>query len=431
MAGEYCEVVSAETADLFAFAESGQQYVNSLQSIFDFVSSTRARVHAAMGTAEAPAASAAIHGGGDDPMAELIAEATITNTFVAQIAAALVAYSIGDRGGVVPAHLIDAALAGVGLDVTGEDLSLEDDQTLLLVSAARRDLQKVVHDAEAGAPDHLKQNLVGQALREWLDSMDTSDPDQGNVAALALLGEGIELQAKLDGDRSVDGIDGALAALLVTQGLLLHPGDTDDLVEDLSRRPVTTPDGDRSALQLTIDALDLDQSNDYLNNYGLALSEAERTSQPWVRTNLLLQMVDSAIADDGTINETGQALVDDVLDRYPEVIEHAEDLWHEVGPEDRYHLTADGSERAWLDESTVSVFGRALAAPNFGLTDEEYDTAVGLDALDAQLIAAGSDAQFYRLLAERFALVDQLAGGDEDVALLIDSAMARGLSASE
>ena len=432
--GEFCAVVRADTNDLFAFAERGQRYVSSLESIFDSVSSTRAGVVAAMGSADAPAAGAAIRGGGNDPMAELIAEAGLANAFVSEIAEALSALSATDGVSLVPADVVDAALADVGLAEIGADRSAEDDQRILEVWAARREIQDVVDEAGSGVPDHLRERAVGMALDEWLDDVDTSDPDQVLVVAEALLAEGIELRAGLEGDGSggsADGGDGAVAALLVTTGLLWWPGDHGDLVDDLAGRQVSTPLGERSALQVMVDALDLDQTNDNINWYGFAMTETERTTQPWVRNNLLLTLIDGTIASDGTISAGGQTLVDDVLDRYPELIELSEQTWHSIEAEDWYHRTVDGVERDWPTEGVVAVLGEALAAPNYGLSEDQYEAAVSLDELDKQLIDATSESVFNELLAERFALVEQLAGGGPDLALLIDGAMARGLPAAE
>lgn len=431
--GEFCAVVRANTNDLATFADRGQRYVSSLQSIFDSASSTRARVVAAMGTADVPVAGAAIRGGGNDPMAELIAEAGLANAFVSEIAEALSALSATGGVALVPADVVDAALAGVGFNDLGADRSGEDDQRTLEIWKARREILDVVDEAGSGVPDHLRQNSVGRALDEWLDEVDMSDTDRTLVVSEALLAEGIELRAGLDGDGAggtADGSDGAIAALLVTKGLLWWPGDYGELVDDLAGRRVPTPAGERPALQVAVDALDLDQSNEYLNGYGLGLGEAERTTQPWVRNNLLLMLVDGTISSDGTISEGGQSLVDDVLDRYPEVIELTEDTWHNIDQEDRYHLTIDGADRVWLDEGLVALFGRALAAPNYGLFEHEYEAAGSLDDLDRRLVDV-DDLTFNQLLAERFLLVDELAGGDPDLAMLIDGAMARGLPAAE
>ncbi|MEM7273504.1 MAG: hypothetical protein AAF547_10525 [Actinomycetota bacterium] len=436
MGGAECQIVSADTADLAAFVEAGGRYVGALQSIADRVSSARSRVVAATGRGELPGSSSGTTAAAAtrDGMDELIAEAGLANAFASEVAAALATYSGAGTVAFVPAEVVDAALAGVGLDLVGQDRAAEDDQRTLAVRAARRELQAVMDEAGVGVPDHLRQNVVGRAVRGWLDSVGSADPDQAEVAALALLGEGIELQAGLDSRSSAaaDGIDGGIAALLVVEGLLWWPAPPGALAEELAAPEARPTPGEATALQVMVDALDLDQSNQYLNSHGLAMSEAERTTQPWVRTNLLLALINGTIGDDGTISEAGQTLVDDVLDRYPSVIEQSTDLWHNTEPADRYHRTSAGAERRWVEQPATAVFGRALAAPNYGLTEEQYEAAVGLDALDGRLEAAvGSELAFNRLLVERFALVDDLAGGDQDLALLLDAAMARGLSATE
>ncbi|MEM9566624.1 MAG: hypothetical protein AAGA93_28645, partial [Actinomycetota bacterium] len=365
------------------------------------------------------------------PLAELIAEAGLANAFVTEVADALATATADSGVGLVPAEVVDAELADVGLDVLGPDRPMATDGRLLDVWAARRELEVVLTDLDADVPDDYLAPLVGQALEDWFGSLDGSDPTRMAAVSEALLLEGLERTARLDDDEA-DGSPGAVATMLVTQGVLLHPGDPGDLVDDLSRRTVVTDGGGRRALPLLVDALDLDQSNDFLNGYGLSVGPWQRANQAWVRNAALSLLVDGTMRGDGTISASGQRLVNDVLDRYPSVVELADDTWHDLEPDDRHHSTADGRAcRVWPTEELRAVLGRALAAPNHGMTFGEHHSTLRLDAIDDELASVTTDRDFERLMTERLALVDELAGGDAELVTLIDGAMARGLSAAE
>lgn len=430
--GAVCEVVRADTDDLRAFVEGGDRFADALRGVFDGVAEARSRTMAAVGGSDVPSARVARLDGGHDPLAELMAEARLANAFVLEIADALVTDSAESSLAWAPAEEIDAALADVGLSGLGFDRSMSADQDLVEIWAARRELGDVLAGLDDDLPDHLRAQVVGLALEEWLDSIDGSDPDRLAAVSQALLAEGVDLRAGLDDD-GADGPAGTVAAMLVTQGILLWPGDHGELVDDLTRDRVAVAGGERRVIEVVVDALDLDQSNDELNAYGIGLGEWHRASQPWVRNAALVMLIDGTMASDGTISVNGQRLVDDVLDRYPEVVGLADDTWHDVDPTDRYHSTVDGRAcRVWPAGGVRDHLARALAAPNDGLTGAEYRAALALDALDAELgDATGSALGFNQLLAERMALVDDLAGGDPAMALLIDQAMARGLTAAE
>ncbi len=432
VAGSWCEVVRADTDDLRTFVDRGEWYGSALRGVFDGVAAARSRAMAQLGGTGTPVARTARLDGGHDPLAELIAEAGLADAFVTEVADALATSTAsGSEPGLVAADVVDAELADVGLDVLGPDRPMATDRELLAVWRARRELGDVLAELDADVPDHLRSQVVGLAVEEWLASIDGADPHRVAAVSHALLAEGLDLRAGLG--NGADGPDGAVATMLVTQGVLLHPGDHGDLVDDLARRWVVTGDGgDSLALEVLVDALDLHQTNDDLNWYGVGAGSWHRANQPWVRYAALTLLVDGTIRDDGTIGQAGQRLVDDVLDRYPSIVELVDDTWHDLDPADRYHSTADGLAcRVWPTEGVVAVLRRALAAPNHGLTWSEHRSALALDALDAELGGAATDREFERLMSDRLAAVDELAGGDAELVTIIDGAMARGLSATE
>ena len=406
--------VRVETDDVSAFVDRGQPYVSGLQAVFDTVAGLRSRTLAAIGADGTPPPLVARLDGGTDPLAELMAEARIANVFCGEIVAAL-----GSGSGV------DSALSAAGLDGIGSDLSLEGDRELLATIDARHELREVIDEAADGTPEQFRLNAVGFAVEDWLASLDARDPAQRDVAAGALVTEGVARQAALDAEAAA-GADGAVAGLLVTQGLLRWSGDSGELTDTLAAQNLEGPDGPRTALQLVVDALDLDQTNSYLNVYAPISGDWQLGHQPSVRTQVLGWLVDGTIETDGTIGASGQELVDDILDRYPGVVELSGSVLHD----NNFDPPGTGGW-AWSDEPLVAVLGRALAAPNYGLTDDDVDAAARLESLDWHLARTEDQLTFNRLLAQRVALTEELAGGDADVALLIDGAMAQGLSAAE
>lgn len=432
--GQSCVVVRADTTDLSTFVEAGDAHASSLRHVFEAVSTTRSRVLSTIGGAGGPTGRTARLDGGWDPLGELIAESTLTNLFVGEVRDALGTLDADDAIGMVPTELIDRALAEVGLDRVGPDRSMAADRELAEEVLIRRELAEVLAGLDESLPDHLRSAEVGPAFEEWLRSLEDAEPERVAAAARVLIDEGIDRWAALPA-ADTDGPEGAVATMLVTQGLLIWPSDRGELTDELDGRTVTTSDGETlSALQVVVDALDLDASNDDLNIFGLGVAEWQRANQPWVRNAVLVELVDATLAADGTISEAGQRLVDDVLDRHPEVVDLSDDLWHDRGEEHRYLSTVDGRAcRAWPVEGVRSVLARALAAPDYGLSDAEYGAALALDQLDGHVVgqATGTSDAFAEAWNERQLLLDRLADGDRDVAILIDQAMAQGLTAPE
>lgn len=461
--GSMCEVVRADTTDLTAFVEAGAGHTSSLRAVFDAVSATRSRTMAALAVGEVPPARVARLDGGWDPLAEQIAEATVANVFVDEIRNAL---DRGDHAGAVgwapadeidqtvrwaPADEIDRVLTAAGLAGLGADRTMADDVDLAAELIVRRELAEALAGLDEDIADHNRVAMVGLAVEEWLTDQVGADPERGEAVARVLVDVGVEMRAGLTGDQ-INGPEGAVAGMLVTQGIPAWPGDRGELVDSLHSTVVSTGDGRSvTALSVAVDALDLDQTVDELNIYGTGSPEWRRANQPWVRNAALIMLIDASIDDRpidddsesgsdgrGTISIAGGHLVDDVLDRYPEVVELVDDTWHDTafgeGLSDRYQSTPDGRAcRVWPTEGIRATLARGLVAPNNGLSAAEYEAALTLDQLDAQLLAAvdGGDSSLDELWGRRLVLIDELVDGDPDQAQLLDRVMAQGLSAAE
>lgn len=424
-----CEVVRAETADLDDFVDRGQRYLIALREIFDTVAAVRSRTAGQMGAAEVPPARVARPFGGIDPLAEQIAESTLANTFVAEISAALALASADGAVGFVPAEAIDLALARAGLDAVGRDRTQTVDQELVEALAMRRDIREII-DNGSGLPDHQQGHRIGLDLDEYLDGLDGA---QAAMAADVLLGYGLDLQAGYDRDSDdAPGLRTA-ATMLVTQGLLLRPGDPGDLVDELATSWVPTANGGRvRALSVLVDALDLEQTNDDLTIWGFNSAPWNRANQPYVRLALLSELITASHGGDGTLSAGGQRLVDDVLDRYPDVVELSAEVWNDEVLTDRYHTSLDGRARRVLPDSPLrSVLASALAAPNYGLDDSTYEAAMAIDRLDVHLAGDLDPDAEDAIGFERDVLIGILADGDPDRMMLIVQAMANGMLAAD
>ena len=422
-------MVRAETADLDRFVERGERYLGSLRAVFDGVASARAGVASQMGGAEVPPARVARPGGGADPLAEAMAEATLATAFVAEISAALSTASARGMGGLIPAEAVDAALVLAGLDVLGTDRSLARDQEAVAALTLRSDLLQVL-ETGSGLPDHLQGHQIGLALEEYLAGL---DPAQVAAAAPVLVDLGLDLQAGLDPDHGDAPGRRTAATVFVTQGLLSWPGDRGELLDELARSTVPVPDGEPvGSLAVLVDALDLEQANDDLTIFGLSAGPWQRANQPFVRQAVLSELIEASRSAEGRISPAGQRLVDDVLDRYPEVVELSGRTWHEIDPDDRHQQTAGGRAcRVWPTTPLRAVLASALAAPDYGVDPDAYGTAMALDALDQRLVEpTGTEADVASLWRQREILLERLGGDPESVVLLVE-AMGRGLSAPE
>ncbi|MEM7272865.1 MAG: hypothetical protein AAF547_07290 [Actinomycetota bacterium] len=151
--------VQADTDDLQAFVANGWQYRGRLQTILDGVRFQRSGVIAAVG-----------RNVGIDPVTpfeELLAEATIADRFVDTIRVALDTQSSAGSVKTAPADRITAALAVAGLDVTGEDLSLADDQRL----AGRPSTGPVGDDALRLLAGWMQDQRIGSLDPDQLQAM--------------------------------------------------------------------------------------------------------------------------------------------------------------------------------------------------------------------------------------------------------------------
>lgn len=449
--GREVSEVRADTDDLRRFVDAGAVHRATLRAVADHVIAARSRVWAVLGVDALPPARVARLDGGLDPLRELTAEVGLTNAFVAEIAAALESRS---------SHLsVDQRLALAGLDDLGGDLGQAADEELLVRLALRSELAGLVARNEVvdggygdrAAHEEARTSAFGVDLERWLDRLAGGDPARRALAAEVMVDYGLDLQANLA--TGVFGLPGgpdripeqtaeaAASTMLVTQGVIGWSGGRGDLVDALAGRSKRTADGSTvPALLALVDALDLDRTRLHLNaayqGVGSPVEPWQRANQPWVREAALTMLVADAIAADGTISEGGQFLVDDVLDRHPDLPRRSERTPHDIVAGDRYLADVGGGDpggdRDRPAEGLRITLARALAAPNYGLTATVYATAERLDDVDAGLAAGGGPGERGELLwLEREILVEELSGGDEAAATLLVGAMARGLSAAD
>ena len=114
--------VRADTTDLSTFVSNGETYQSRLEGILDTVRFRRATVIAAVDKT--------VGIDSISPFEELVAETIISNRFVDTIRLALDTHQFAGTVKTAPSDRIDAALATAGLQVTGDDLSLVEDQRL-------------------------------------------------------------------------------------------------------------------------------------------------------------------------------------------------------------------------------------------------------------------------------------------------------------
>jgi hypothetical protein len=429
--------VRASTEDLGEFVDRGQAYLASLRAIFEDVAAARSRVSGVLGGDGAlPVARVALSGyGGTDSFAELLAEAGYNNGFVAEVRDALLTATTEDGIGSAPIDVVSRALIDAGFSLSGADVSLAEDEARLASidrqeqkERIREDIETVLAEARNGGDGYEPYEALGMSLDAYLGSLAGTDGEHQALVAEVMIEMGVEYQASAMPGTTDGYLDRELALMLVTQGVRLLPsGEAGELVDRLSAERVRVPSGGtRSALELAVDALDLDED--------LSLFQAELVgpswhgfvgdSQPYFRQHALDKLVNASLTDDGEISEGGQHLVDYVLDTYPGVVARADDPYL-IPLGDRWETAADFDLRATL--------ATALAAPNYGLTEAQYAAALRVDEIDGLLADPGSlsDAEFELLWLERRVRASELAGHDPDAMALVTEAMLHGLSAAD
>ncbi|MGH1490137.1 MAG: hypothetical protein ACRBK7_12215 [Acidimicrobiales bacterium] len=427
--GAFTSEVRAKPEDLEAFADGGERYVFAMTSIAEQVSTTRRAVVAALGSGpDLPDAMAARagHAGAGDSFAELISEATYINGFVRQISEALTTETTTNGIATSPTDAVTTALRLAGYSTSDEDVSLTEDMIRLAEIRIRAELGEIVTDGVAEGELYGELQAVGGRVQAYVDGL---SPEERRVVGQVMVDYGIDLQAQVDPDSFSD-IDyrQQAATLLVTHGLDITPDhQLARYVDRLHTRTAPTIDGtDRPALELLVDALDLNEQTVLLSGHGVSVSwnTWQTNVQPYQRQRHLDRLIQSTIDPnrDGVIGQGGQALVDYTLDRYPRIVEAS----------DSKTLYQNGyGHRPAPEFDLRTTLATALAAPNYGLTDDVYRAAVRLDEVDAGLVAAGSQTEFDRLWLERTALLSLLAESDVDTETLINQAIGRGVSAAD
>ena len=455
--------VAARVEDLRAFVESGERYVPALIGIFDGVAGTRAATRQTMVGADTPFARVATggHGGGVDPLAELIAEARINNAFVRTVHDSLVAGDLTIDGlRTAPAAQIDRPLRAAGLGAVGDDASLEDDQALAAALAVI-DLERVRENltdeqrAEVAAYQAQLDGPAGRAVpvritdiedrdvrlivadliieQAVVDSRDPRRPQHlpfghepwmgvnslvqdvvgtelQSFVAQRLVEEGLALEAEVgavaaspfDDERNVPRNLQETATVLVTLGLA-------GMTEQQRAVIVGDLDGNPARAELIIQALDLDgDESGNIDEYATAgIAPVGRGDRQAALTVLLAV----AVVDDGLVRPGSQELFGASVDAL------LASGWHPGLPsEEGVGTPGDDIRRA-----LVAIAG----APNFGLTEAEYQQTLEVDRLLAELPETATDDQERQLDAALAAL------GDEDTVDLILSAMAAEMSAAE
>lgn len=430
--GQLTDEVRASLEDLRAFADAGQRYVLSLTSIAENVDTRRRMVTAGFGNSEElPEATAARsgHAGSGDSFAELITEATYNNGFVGTIQEALATRTTTDGINNAPTGTITAALQLAGYSTSGTDASLGEDRARLIEIRIRAELGDVVNDGIVEGELYTELEAVGGRVQDYIDGL---SPEDRRIAGLVMVGYGIDLQAQVD-QTSFSDVDHRrqTVTLLVTHGLGLIPDRRlGPLVDRLNNTTVETADNTaRPALELLVDGLDLDNRSVLLSEHAASRvwDTWQGDVQPYYRQLHLDRLIRSTITSssnsdqDGVISEGGQTLVDYTLDNYPSVVEAADNrTLHQAGFD----------ERTAADFDLRSTLATALAAPNYGLSDEIFQTALRLDEVDAALTATDSQPEFERLWLERTALVAVLANSNLDTEQLINDAIGRGVPAT-
>ncbi len=187
---------SADTADLGHFVERGRSYVAGLEAILDRLRAKRSLVLSSIGIGTGPADRSS------RPLRELVAEASINNSFVDGIRRTLSSFGGAsvDRRELV--ERIDAELVSTGLDVAGVDRTLERDRDLVrrfrtrqLISAGLDSARVAALVGRSSATDAALRLLalgvhpdaVAAASIDRLEEVSTRFPAGGDVENLEAL----------------------------------------------------------------------------------------------------------------------------------------------------------------------------------------------------------------------------------------------------
>ncbi len=423
--------VQAKTEDLAVFFTQGTGYVAGLEGTFDGVVSQRTSTGSVLGdSGVTPLAAKSNYSGSNDPFAELIAEAKYNNGFVEKIHDALLDGTGVNGVYTAPYAAVNRALTHAGFSLSDEDIPLDEDKDRLeeieneaAKAEIEAELEDIIDGAMEGNDRYEPHQTLGIAIYEYANAAGEEDPDRRALIAEVMIEMGIHTQADLDPDAEGNYLNEQAATMLVTQGLLLLPeSEQGALVDDLTSARV---DG-QPALNLLVDALDLDESGFILSNQTVGPSHDgySHANQPYRRQQLLDQLLGSTIESDGTISAGGQQLTNYVLDTYPDLVAESDDS--------RWVGGVSGFDDL-PPQNLRSTLATALAAPNYGLDDDQYAAAVRIDEIDAQLANPDqlTDAEFNELWLERRVRVSELVDHDEDATEFVNQAMIGGVPAAD
>lgn len=451
--------VSVQVDDLRQFFESGQRYVTTLEGIFETVASFRSTTVGAIGQAETPPATVATsgYGGPNDAMAELIAEARINNGFVETIYESLATPTTVGGANVAGGGSIDQALWAAGLGQVGADAALQQDQALAalldtpepdevmarLTAQQQEELdayerllhspggqavpvrvhaiddqdvrllvaEMIIDKAIADSRDTNRSVHLGYGHEPWR-GVDTLVTDVGGTelqpyVAQRLVEEGVALEAEL-GHVAVGPSDAAgrarqnqqeTAMVLVTLGL-------GSMSEQQLTGIVGGLDADRAELIVAVLDLDNNESNG-TGPYGGGVAPVALGERQAALTSLLQVAVDP----NGRLRPGGQGLFEASIDQLQV------SGWSPGLP------SVDGRGTSGNDLRVALV---AIAeAPNFGLTNEEFENALEVDRLFSALPDTPTDQQWRELDMALAAL------GDQDTIDFVLASMMADLPAAE